>query len=112
MAAWYVAHCGMRVVHCVDQPPYMHFLADATGRTIFELYTNTSAPIPDYAEQHTLRLHVAWAVEDAAATRDRMVAAGATVVSNQRAEDGTHLVMLRDPWGVPLQLCQRSSPLP
>jgi len=43
---------------------------------------------------------------------ERLLAAGATLADNQRLPDGTHLVMLRDPWGVPLQLCKRATPLP
>ena len=32
MAAWYVEHLGMRIVRRVPTPPYIHFLADASGR--------------------------------------------------------------------------------
>ena len=112
VAAWYVEHLGLQGVRKVDQSPFMHFLADATGRTIMELYTNPIASVPDYAAQHPLTLHIAYAVDDAAATRDRLVAAGASVFSDSELDDGTHLVMLRDPWGIGLQLCQRSTPLP
>ena len=112
MADWYVAHCGMQIVMAVPEAPHTRFLADKTGRTILEIYTNPATPIPNYAEQHPLCLHVAFAVEDAAATRDRLTAEGATVLSDQQAADGTHLVMLRDPWGVALQLCKRATPLP
>jgi len=112
MAAWYVEHCGMQIVRGMREAPFTHFVADASGRTILELYTNTAAPIPDYAAQHTLCLHVAWAVADATAVKARLIAAGASLVNDSVLEDGTHLVMLRDPWGVALQLCQRSAPLP
>jgi glyoxylase I family protein len=110
MAAWWIEHCGMRNVRAEDGPPF--FLADASGRTILELYSNEAAPIPDYAAQHHLSLHIAFAVETADATRDRLIAAGATLVSDAQHPDGTRLVMLRDPWGVALQLVQRQAPLP
>jgi glyoxylase I family protein len=109
MAAWWIKHCGMRYVR-EGGPPF--FLADASGRTILELYSNPAAPIPDYAAQHPLVLHIAFAVQDANATRDRLVAVGATSVSDVTHADGTQLVMLRDPWGVPLQLVKRETPLP
>lgn len=112
MAAWYVRHCGMQIVRGMAQAPFAHFLADQTGRTILELYSNPAAPVLPYAEQHPLCLHVAFAVTDAAATRDGLLAAGAALVSDDHLADGTHLVMLRDPWGVALQLCQRASPMP
>ncbi len=112
MAAWYITNCGLNVVKSIDVPPYMHFLADATGRVILEIYANPKAPIPDYASQEPLMLHIAYAVEDAGRAKDALLAAGATLCSDSGvSEDGTHLVMLRDPWGVPLQLCQRGTPL-
>ena len=112
MAAWWIQNCGMRAVLARKEPPYTHFLADETGRTVLEIYTNTAAPIPNYAQQPPACLHIAFAVPDATATMERLLAAGATLADNQRLPDGTHLVMLRDPWGVPLQLCKRATPLP
>ncbi len=111
MAQWYVDHCGMRIIRSVDGPPYMRFLSDATGRVIFELYANARALIPDYGTQDPLVLHVAFAVEDMSATKARLLAAGASEISDEKLGDGTRLVMLRDPWGVALQLAQRGNPL-
>lgn len=112
MAHWYIQHCGMQAARAMQQPPFTHFLTDSTGRTILELYSNPAAPTPDYAMQHPLCLHIAWAVDDAAIARERLISAGASLVSDEHLADGTHLVMLRDPWGVALQLCQRAAPLP
>jgi catechol 2,3-dioxygenase-like lactoylglutathione lyase family enzyme len=112
MAAWYVKHCGLHIVRSIDVPPYMHFLADATGRVILEIYSNPLAPVPDYASQHPLVLHVAYAVEDAGKEKDRLIAVGAELISDSGiSDDNTRLVMLRDPWGIALQLCQRGTPL-
>ena len=61
MADWYVRHLGMRVVRRVPTPPYIHFLADAAGRTVIEIYSNPADPVPDYASLHPLRFHVAFA---------------------------------------------------
>ena len=77
-----------------------------------ELYTNSDAPIPDYVNMNQFTLHVAFAVEDAAAVRDRLVTAGATLIDESGSMESSILVFLRDPWGVTLQLCQRSRPLP
>ncbi|MGC9523268.1 MAG: VOC family protein [Anaerolineae bacterium] len=111
MARWYVEHCGMRIVRAVDEPPYTRFVADATGRVILELYANPEAPVPDYAGQHPLVLHIAFAVEDVAATKARLLAAGATVFSEEMLADGSELIMLKDPWGIALQLVKRGTPL-
>jgi len=55
-----------------------------------------------------LRIHFAFAVVDAAAERQRLLLAGATLAGEDLLPDGSILVMLRDPWGVPVQLCQRA----
>ena len=111
MAAWYTTHCGLRIVHAGGTPPYMHFVADSTGRVIMELYTNPKAPVPDYAAQHPLVLHIAFTVADTEATKARLLEAGATPFSDETLPNGSRLVMLRDPWGIPLQLVRRSKPL-
>lgn len=111
MADWYVRHLGMRVVRRVPTPPYIHFLADAAGRTVIEIYSNPADPVPDYASLHPLRFHVAFDAPDPDVSRAELVAAGATFVEEQVLADGSRLLMLRDPWGLPLQLCKRTTPL-
>jgi glyoxylase I family protein len=111
VAAWYVANLGMRVVRKTDVSPYMHFLADATDSMTLELYANPVAPVPDYAAKHPIELHVAFAAPDPLGAKDELVAAGATFVDEATLPDGGMLVMLRDPWGLALQLCKRSTPL-
>ena len=111
MAAWYVEHLGMRVVRKISTAPYIHFLADASGRAVVEIYRNAVDPVPDYASMHPIRFHLAFAADDPDTARAALVAAGATFVEEQTLADGSRLVMLRDPWGLPLQLCKRTMPL-
>jgi catechol 2,3-dioxygenase-like lactoylglutathione lyase family enzyme len=111
MAAWYVRNLGMRIVRQSDVAPYIHFVADAAGRTVIELYSNPVDPIPDYPSMHPLRLHVAFATSDPDGARAALVAAGAAFVDEMTRDDGTRLLMLRDPWGLALQLCKRAEPL-
>ncbi len=96
LAAWYVEHLGMRVARHAGGPSDIHFLADAAGRAVIEIYCNAADSIPDYAAMNPLRFHIA---------------AGATFVEERKMPDGSRLLMLRDPWGTPLQLCQRPAPL-
>ncbi len=107
---WYVEQLGFVVTRQREDAPYTHFLADETGRVIIELYTNPAAAIPDYASAHPLCFHVAVVASDAAAERARLERAGATFVVEDALPDGSRLMMMRDPWGVPLQLCQRAVP--
>ncbi len=111
MADWYVNHCRMRVVRSIDRPPHTHFLADAGGRVVLEIYSNPADAIPDYSAQHPLRYHFALAAADPAGERDRLVAAGASPVTDETLDDGSRIITLRDPWGLPLQLARRANPL-
>ena len=111
MARWYVEHLGMRVAMGLAEPPYTHFLADGGGHVMLEIYRNPKDPVPDYASQHPLRMHVAFTVDDPAAARRRLLAAGATFVEDVSLPDGGLLVTLRDPWGLAIQVCRRGKPL-
>lgn len=111
MAAWYVEHLGMRIARHSPDPPQIHFLADAAGRAVIEIYRHAESAIPDYAAMNPMQFHIAFAAPDPEAARDALVAAGATFVDERALPDGSRLIMLRDPWGVPLQLCKRPTPL-
>lgn len=110
MADWYVEHCGLRIVIQIDEPPFTRFLADQDGNTCIEIYQNTSADIPNYPFQNPLVYHNAFAVEDLNSAKDALLDAGASFVEDMNLPNGTRLVMLRDPWGIPLQLVNRVDP--
>lgn len=110
VAAWYGEHCGLRIVRHIPQPAQTHFLADGDS-TVLEIYCNPRDQVPDYRQMNPLLFHLAFASADPAADAARLIAAGAVWVEEVRLPDGSHLVMLRDPWGVALQLCRRTSPL-
>jgi len=110
MADWYVAHLGLRIVHRGPAPVHARFVADADGRMI-EIYRNPPDDVPDHAQRDPLQFHLGWTSADPAADAARLVAAGATLLDETHLPDGAHLVMLRDPWGVALQLCRRGTPM-
>jgi glyoxylase I family protein len=112
VADWYGKHLGFRVARHAGGPANTHFLADAAGHVVLELYNNPAAPQPDYAAMHPLMLHVAFAVDDVAAVHARLVASGATSFSGpETTAAGDQLAMLRDPFGLPIQLVHRQPPL-
>lgn len=113
MARWYGEHLGMRVVKASDEPPgFARFLADAQGESVLETYASDVHPVPDYPSIDPALLHVAFATTRIAEARDRLVAAGATPVGDVTENAaGDRFAMLRDPWGLPIQLAQRLRPL-
>lgn len=110
VAAWYSKHCGLRVVRHIPEPNQTHFLAD-DGSTIIEIYGNSLAEVPDYWNMNPLTFHLALTSTDTVADSDRLVKAGATILDESFFPDGSYLMMLRDPWGLALQLCERAKPL-
>lgn len=111
MVTWYEKNMGLKVVNQENEAPYTAFLADDSERVMFEIYNNPADEVPDYFNMDPLILHLAFVSEDPEEDKKRLVTAGATVVSDDRLDDGSHLVMLRDPWGICLQLCKRSTPM-
>jgi glyoxylase I family protein len=108
---WYVQHLGLRIVLQNPEPPYMTFLADDSGQVMIEIYCNPSDEVPDYARMNPLILHLAFVSADPSADKTRLMEAGAELVSELHLSDGSHLVMLRDPWGLALQFCKRGKAL-
>ena len=113
IADWYVANLGMQVVRQSGAPTYTTFLADSDGDTILELYR--------FDERAAARLRRAGS--DGAALglllheRRRAGQSSSPRPARQlqgepRATDGGDtLIFLRDPWGIALQLVERSRPL-
>lgn len=110
MADWYVKHLGCAVARTGGAPSFVRFLA--AGPVLIEIYRGALAPALDFPALHPAQFHLAFVSENVKADRDRLLAAGAKI-----AEDcfttpaGDELVMLRDPWGIALQLVKRAQPL-
>jgi catechol 2,3-dioxygenase-like lactoylglutathione lyase family enzyme len=111
MADWYVRNCGFRIHRQQNEPPYMVFLGDTDGHVLIELYHRTDKPCwTRQMFQEPLLFHVALSSNDLAADVARLTAAGASVIESTIGADGFGLVMMRDPFGMPLQLCRRNQP--
>ncbi|MEJ2649925.1 MAG: VOC family protein [Sedimentisphaerales bacterium] len=112
MADWYSENLGMKIVFKGDAPTNTRFVSDAGGNMMFELYNNSSAPIPDYASQNMLVLHFAFSVNNVEQTCERLIEAGATWDSKYNVTDsGDEIATLRDPWGIAIQFVKRAKPM-
>ena len=111
MAQWYVNNLEMKIVRAQDKSPFTTFLADKTGRVVMEIYCNRTAKVPDHKLAHPLEFHFAFMVKNSVAVKDKLLAAGCTFEEEVNMADGSLLFMLRDPFGVPLQVCQRANPM-
>ena len=109
MARWYVEHLGLTVQRRTTDAPYAHFLADDSGTFMIEIYGNKDAPLPDYRNMNPAELHLAFVSSDVASDTQRLLTAGATVVADVHQLNDDTFAMLRDPWGLPVQLVQRAT---
>jgi glyoxylase I family protein len=111
MARWYEDHLGLRTVRSSGPPADARFLADTEGESVLEIYRG-GPPSPDYRAMDPLLLHVAFATRDVPSTRARLIAAGATPEGEVKVlPSGDEMAMLRDPWGLAIQLANRKQPL-
>jgi glyoxylase I family protein len=112
MAKWYVDNLDMKVLREGPAPINARFLADSGGNMMLELYHNPPDAVPNYAAMDPLLLHVAFMVDDVDATRQRLMAAGATSAGEVTTTPaGDRLAMLRDPWGLAIQFLRRADPM-
>jgi len=112
MARWYVEHLGLTVKRRFLEAPWAHFLADDSGTVMVELYGNTKAPMLDFPSVAPAALHLAFVSGNIEADIQRLTQAGATLVGGPDATvNGDVLAMLRDPWGVCVQLVKRAESL-
>lgn len=110
MTDWYTRHLGLKIVKRMEEPPYMTFLSDDKG-ALLEIYHNPKAPVLEFRNLHPLVAHLAFVSVDPTQDKERLIKVGAEVISDEITEDGSHLVMLKDPWGLAIQLCKRAVPM-
>lgn len=110
MAQWYVDNLDMKIVMSMDKTPNTHFLTDENGCMI-EIYCNDTAEIPDYHKVHPLVVHLAFTSNNPSEDVVRLQKAGATLFEEVHLPDGSHLSMMRDPWGIAIQFCKRGTPM-
>lgn len=108
MAQWYCGHLGMQIVRDTGKA---FFLADENKNTILEIYNNPPDAVPDYASMDLLLFHIAFASNDVAADRKRLIEAGAAPEGEVNCDSGDTFAVVRDPWGVAIQLVKRKTPM-
>jgi len=106
MADWYVKHLGAKVARAGGPPQNGRFLT--VGGVMFEIYNNPAVTMPDYSKTEVMQMHLAFMSENLKADRDRLVQAGARVIEDvYSTPEGDEIMILRDPWNVPIQFVKR-----
>jgi len=111
MAQWYTKHLGLKIVRQLKVAPFTAFLADDSGSVMIEIYRNPSDEIPPYQKMNPLLLHLAFVSESPELDKNSLLKGGATLETEDYLEDGSHIIMMRDPWGLAIQFCKRGKPM-
>jgi glyoxylase I family protein len=108
MAGWYCEHLGLSVSRKTETA---YFLADSTGRMLLEIYTNPAVKQIDYASLEPGAFHIAFVSDDIAADRGRLIEAGGRADGEIFTDGADEFAIIRDPWGVAVQLAKRGTPM-
>ena len=111
VAAWYEKHMGLTIERRIAAAHETHFLADSSGDVMLEIYNNPPDSVPDYKAMNPLLVHLGFVSDNAEKDKQWLLDAGATFVEEVNLPDGLLLIMMRDPWGLAIQLCQRAKPM-
>ncbi len=111
MASWYEKNLGLKVIRKLDGAHNTHFLGDYSGAIMLEIYNNPSDQVPAYSSMDPLLLHIAFVSDDPSKDIESLLKAGASFVEELHLPDGSHLAMMRDPWGLAIQFCKRGKPM-
>lgn len=105
LVAWWCENLGFR-----RSAPGSAFIIDDSGTMALEVYRTGETPAaPDYRRQNSMTMHIAFVSEDVKADAERLVAAGAKLETLKLDDDSFHMAILRDPWGMAIQLCKRAN---
>ena len=103
--AWWCENLGFR-----RSAPGSAFIMDDSGTAGLEIYrTDKTESAPDYGAMDSMTLHIAFVSDDVAADAERLVKAGGRLETLKTDDPSFHMAIVRDPWGVPVQLCRRTA---
>lgn len=112
LAKWYCQNLGFTIIKEMNVLPFAHFIADSSKHIMLEIFCLSDKKLTDYASVDSAVMHLGFSVEDMEAEYNKLVSAGATIDSEVTVlKNGDKVAMLRDPWGISIQLVQRKVPM-
>jgi catechol 2,3-dioxygenase-like lactoylglutathione lyase family enzyme len=106
---WYCSNLDMKIV---NKGTGSIFVTDKAKNIMFEFLINHGVKPLNFKEINALSMHIAFHVRDAEKLKKKLVESGASIESELTTTDsGDKIMILRDPWGVPLQFVERKNPM-
>jgi glyoxylase I family protein len=111
-ATWYTDNLGFIVLREGSAPGYGMFIADAEKNMMYEFYQNKNIPVLQFDTISYQSFHIAFMVKDIKQVKETLIAAGAKMAEEEKqTPSGDTVMMLRDPWGLPIQFVKRVNPM-
>ncbi len=107
-AQWFEKNMGYKIVRRGDAPTFTTFIADQNENMMMELYHNADYPLLDIGNISYMSIHLAFLANDINTVKANLINAGAKLAEDiKTTQSGDEVMMLRDPWGQPIQLVTR-----
>ncbi len=111
-AEWYEKNLGMKVMREGGAPTFNMFISDPEHNMMMELNQNKDYPVLDFWKISHMAFHFAFMVDDIQAAKKNLIAGGAQLVDDiTKTPGGDYVMMMRDPWGEPIQIVHRADPM-
>lgn len=110
MAKWYSQNLGFTILKEMKVSPFAHFIADESKHILLEIFRLPDKEPADYRSSNPDMMHLAFSTENIEVQYQKLILAGAVEVSGGVSvlKNGDKIAMLRDPWGLPIQLVSRN----
>ena len=108
---WYRDNFGFVAICDATVGPFTIFSSDAGKHLMFELYHFPQYPIVDFQKLNPFSMHVAFATNNVAGARDGLTKGGASFIEFHNTAQGDSVLVLRDPWGMPIHIVKRVKPM-
>jgi glyoxylase I family protein len=111
-AEWFVDNFGMKIIRQSGAPTFTTFISDNNENYMIELFHNSTAPVLNLNDVNYNSLHFAFTVNNIELVKEKLIKAGATLAEDiKTTQSGDKVLMLRAPWGQPLQFVLRQKPM-
>ena len=111
-AKWFVDNMEFKIMFKGDPPNNARFVINTGEDFMIELYNNKEYPKIDLQKISHMAIHIAFMVDSMEAVKQKLLSAGATIVEDiTKIPSGDLILMMRNPWGLPIQFVQRANPM-
>lgn len=108
LVKWYCKNMDFTTIKGMNTSPFAHFIIDSSQTMLLEIFRLPDKEVPDYRSVDSVIMHLGFSVGDIEVEYQKLLSAGAIEVEKVTIlKNGDQVAMLRDPWGLSIQLVNR-----